>query len=75
MPGIASYVGADITAGIVACKLTEGERWSLLLDLGTNGEIVLGCKDECLACATAAGPAFGGCNDSPRLQRDIRCNL
>lgn len=60
MPGIASYVGADITAGIVACKLTEGERWSLLLDLGTNGEIVLGCKDECLACATAAGPAFEG---------------
>jgi uncharacterized 2Fe-2S/4Fe-4S cluster protein (DUF4445 family) len=60
MPGIASYVGSDITAGIIASGMMENEKYSLLLDLGTNGEIALGSKERILCCATAAGPAFEG---------------
>ncbi|HHX36802.1 MAG TPA: DUF4445 domain-containing protein, partial [Clostridiaceae bacterium] len=60
MPSIASYVGGDITGGMIACDLTASDKWSLLIDLGTNGEIALGRRGECLACATAAGPAFEG---------------
>lgn len=60
MPGIASYVGSDITAGILSCGLDTGAQWSLLLDLGTNGEVALGRQGQILACATAAGPAFEG---------------
>lgn len=60
MPGIASYVGSDITAGILSCGLNTGAHWSLLLDLGTNGEVALGRQGQVLACATAAGPAFEG---------------
>ena len=62
MPGIASYVGSDITAGILVSEISETDKYSLLLDLGTNGEIVLGNKDRLLCCATAAGPAFEGSN-------------
>lgn len=67
MPSIASYVGADITAGILACGLNrpdpEGRaRYRLLLDIGTNGEIVLDGPDGLVACSTAAGPAFEGAN-------------
>ena len=62
MPGIASYVGSDITAGIISSNLTKNEKYSLLLDLGTNGEMALGNKDEVITCSTAAGPAFEGAN-------------
>jgi uncharacterized 2Fe-2S/4Fe-4S cluster protein (DUF4445 family) len=62
MPGIASYVGSDITAGILACGMTESDGYSLLLDLGTNGEIALGNSHGVTACAVAAGPAFEGGN-------------
>lgn len=60
MPGISCYVGSDITAGIVASGMMESDKYSLLLDLGTNGEIVLGNKNKVFCCATAAGPAFEG---------------
>ncbi len=64
LPSIASYVGADITAGILACSLhrqTPGHS-ALLLDIGTNGEIVLAGPRGMIACSTAAGPAFEGAN-------------
>lgn len=62
LPGISSYVGSDITAGILASRMTESEQYSILLDLGTNGEIALGNNKETITCSTAAGPAFEGAN-------------
>ncbi len=62
MPCTAGYVGGDITAGIVATGLVRKERPCLLVDVGTNGEMVLGNKDRMVSCATAAGPAFEGAN-------------
>ena len=62
LPGISSYVGGDITAGILASGMTESEKYSILLDLGTNGELALGNNEGIVACSTAAGPAFEGAN-------------
>ena len=59
-PGMSAFVGGDITAGIYACGMTRSEKLTLLIDLGTNGEMVLGNRHRRLACATAAGPAFEG---------------
>ena len=62
-PGVSAFIGGDITAGMYACSMSEGEEIMLLIDLGTNGEIVLGNRKRRIACATAAGPAFeGGAN-------------
>lgn len=60
LPGVASYVGADITAGAFAAGLAEAERLTLFIDVGTNGEIVLGTRDWLVTCACSAGPAFEG---------------
>lgn len=62
LPGISAFVGADVTAGMLACASFETKELSLLLDLGTNGEMVLGNQDRLLAASTAAGPAFEGGN-------------
>ena len=62
LPAIAAYVGSDITAGILSCGMLESKGYSMLLDLGTNGEMVIGNCDEILTCSTAAGPAFEGAN-------------
>lgn len=61
LPGIAAYVGADITAGILATGMLYDEKPALLVDIGTNGEIVLQSEGKLFGCATAAGPAFEGC--------------
>lgn len=62
-PGVSAFVGGDIAAGIYACGMGEKDNLTLLVDLGTNGEMVLGNRDRRIACATAAGPAFeGGAN-------------
>lgn len=61
LPSIAGYIGADITAGIHATGMVFDEHPSLLVDIGTNGEIVLQHMGSLTACATAAGPAFEGC--------------
>ena len=60
LPGIAAYIGADITAGVFASGMVFDERPSLLVDIGTNGEIVLQADGKLFGCATAAGPAFEG---------------
>jgi uncharacterized 2Fe-2S/4Fe-4S cluster protein (DUF4445 family) len=60
VPGVASYVGGDITAGILSCGLDREEDLCILIDIGTNGEIALGNKDFLIACAASAGPAFEG---------------
>lgn len=61
-PCIASYVGGDITAGMIATDMHKAEYKQVLVDLGTNGELSLGNKDGIIACATAAGPVFEGAN-------------
>ncbi len=60
LPSIAGYVGADISAGISAVGMDRKSDLTLLLDLGTNGEMALGNRERILTCATAAGPAFEG---------------
>lgn len=60
LPGAAAYVGADLTAGVLASGLLYDEGPSLLVDIGTNGEIIFKNGDKMLGCATAAGPAFEG---------------
>lgn len=60
IPGVASYVGADISAGVLASGLDDSHQASLFLDIGTNGETVLGCHEWLITCACSAGPAFEG---------------
>jgi uncharacterized 2Fe-2S/4Fe-4S cluster protein (DUF4445 family) len=60
LPGIASYVGADITAGILSSGVDDTEKTTLFMDVGTNGEIVLGSREWLVSCACSAGPAFEG---------------
>jgi len=60
LPGVASYVGADITAGVLSSGMDDAEKLTLFMDVGTNGEIVLGNRDWLAACACSAGPAFEG---------------
>ncbi len=60
MPSVAAFVGSDITAGILALGLYEKEELSLFIDIGTNGEVVLGNSDWMMCCSASAGPAFEG---------------
>ncbi len=60
VPGVSSYVGGDTTAGVLSCGLYKEKDLCILIDIGTNGEIVLGNKDFLIACAASAGPAFEG---------------
>lgn len=59
-PNVASYVGGDITAGVLASGIWANEENVLFIDLGTNGEIVFGNQDFMMSCACSAGPAFEG---------------
>jgi uncharacterized 2Fe-2S/4Fe-4S cluster protein (DUF4445 family) len=61
-PGVSAYVGGDTVAAILSSGMYEKDEFSLLVDIGTNGEIVLGGAKWLLACSTAAGPAFEGAN-------------
>ncbi len=58
--GISSYVGGDVTAGVLSCGMDGEEGLCLLIDIGTNGEIVLGNKEFLISCSASAGPAFEG---------------
>jgi len=60
LPGVASYVGSDISAGVLSSGMSETEKITLFLDVGTNGEMVLGSKEWLVTCACSAGPAFEG---------------
>ncbi len=59
-PGVSSYVGGDITAGLLACGMHRSPDVSVLIDIGTNGEIALGNNEWMISCAASAGPAFEG---------------
>lgn len=64
LPGISTYVGADITSGLMACDFDKSDEVIAFVDLGTNGEMAIGNKDRILVTSTAAGPAFEGGNIS-----------
>ena len=66
-PNVGSYVGGDITAGVLASRLWTEDENTLFIDLGTNGELVLGNSEYMLCCACSAGPAFEG--------GDISCGM
>lgn len=59
-PAVSGYVGGDITADLLAAGLDRVDRPVLLIDVGTNGEMALGCGEHFICCSTAAGPAFEG---------------
>lgn len=67
-PSVGSFVGSDILAGIAATKMTKNEKFSVLIDLGTNGEIVVGNRDKIICASTAAGPAFEGAKISQGMR-------
>jgi uncharacterized 2Fe-2S/4Fe-4S cluster protein (DUF4445 family) len=60
MPCVSSYVGGDITAGVLASGMCDSSKVSMLMDLGTNGEIVLGNCEWLVCCSASVGPAFEG---------------
>jgi uncharacterized 2Fe-2S/4Fe-4S cluster protein (DUF4445 family) len=60
LPGVGSYFGGDLIAGILASGLDQQEETSMLIDVGTNAEVVLGNSEWLIACAGAAGPALEG---------------
>lgn len=60
LPGVASYVGADISAGVYSSGMDHTDLLTLFMDVGTNGEIVLGSREWLVTCACSAGPAFEG---------------
>ncbi len=60
IPGVASYVGGDIVSGVTLSGMTESSEVSLFMDIGTNGEIVLGNSQWLLCASCSAGPAFEG---------------
>lgn len=61
-PGVSAFVGGDIVAGLQMCNSFQTEELTFLLDLGTNGEMVIGNKDRMFSTSAAAGPAFEGGN-------------
>jgi uncharacterized 2Fe-2S/4Fe-4S cluster protein (DUF4445 family) len=60
LPNLAGFVGADAIADVLAAKLNTKKKLTLLMDVGTNTEVMLGNKDGIWACSTASGPAFEG---------------
>jgi uncharacterized 2Fe-2S/4Fe-4S cluster protein (DUF4445 family) len=60
LPCLGGFVGSDILAGILATNLEQSDALVALIDLGTNGEIVVGNRERMLCASTAAGPAFEG---------------
>lgn len=60
LPGVSAYIGSDVLSGCVVCDLDTTEQTTLLVDIGTNGEMVLAHEGRFFAASTAAGPAFEG---------------
>lgn len=68
LPSIGGYVGGDIVSGMLACGLSDRADLTLFVDVGTNGEIVLGNRGRLISCAAPAGPAFEGAKISCGLR-------
>ncbi|NLM97021.1 MAG: DUF4445 domain-containing protein [Halanaerobiaceae bacterium] len=63
LPSVSAFIGSDILADLLLVDF-DSDSWKLLIDIGTNGEVVLGNRERLLSCSTAAGPAFEGANIS-----------
>lgn len=66
-PSVSGFVGGDITAGMLATELDRRDGLTVLMDVGTNGEMVLGAGSHFISCSTAAGPVFEGAH--------LRCGM
>ncbi|MFA7372424.1 MAG: ASKHA domain-containing protein [bacterium] len=64
LPNVAGFVGADTVGAILATGIEEADELKLIVDIGTNGEMVLGNRERMIACSAAAGPAFEGAHIS-----------
>nr|WP_184311854.1 ASKHA domain-containing protein [Anaerosolibacter carboniphilus] len=71
LPNIAGFVGADTVAVLLATEMDRSEEIKLVVDIGTNGEIVLGSKHKLFTCSCAAGPAFEGAQISSGMRGAI----
>ncbi len=60
LPGVGAYVGSDVVADVLSSGMSQDEELSLLFDIGTNGEVVLGNREWLICCSASAGPAFEG---------------
>lgn len=60
MPAIGGWVGGDVTSGVLSTAVHKSDQLTMLTDIGTNGEILIGNKDWMMSCAASAGPAFEG---------------
>lgn len=60
LPNIAGFVGSDTVGVVLATDMLNSDRMTLAIDIGTNGEIVMGTRQRLVSCSTAAGPAFEG---------------
>ena len=60
MPSVSAYVGGDVTSDIVASSMDIDDELSIMIDVGTNGEVALGNKEMMIVCSSSAGPAFEG---------------
>ena len=60
LPVVSGWIGGDVVAGVLSSGMAERPGVRLLIDLGTNGEMVMGCRDWLVACSCSAGPAFEG---------------
>jgi uncharacterized 2Fe-2S/4Fe-4S cluster protein (DUF4445 family) len=60
LPAVGAYVGGDIVAGVLATRLHEHDGLAMLIDIGTNGEVVLGSSEWMVCASSSAGPAFEG---------------
>jgi len=68
LPNIAGFVGADTVGCMLSTRFDKKEQISLMIDIGTNGEMVIGNKDRRICCSTAAGPAFEGARISQGMR-------
>ena len=87
LPIVAGFVGADTMACVLATRIHESEKLRALVDIGTNGEVVMGSKDKLMACSAPAGPALEGAQirhgmrgamgaiEDVRIDEDVRCGV
>ena len=68
LPNIAGFVGADTVGCMLSTRFDQKEKVTLMIDIGTNGEMVIGNKDRRICCSTAAGPAFEGARISQGMR-------
>jgi uncharacterized 2Fe-2S/4Fe-4S cluster protein (DUF4445 family) len=71
LPNVAGYVGADAVADVLSSGIHKTSKMSLLVDIGTNGELFAGNKEGLLSCSCAAGPAFEGAH----IKHGIRASV